>query len=80
MTTLTDKAPYQYSINLDERGEFYADVRHSQEHTVFEIHGFDLIEDGWLRHTTDVDGLQRYLISLQLMTPDEQLVPGNFTR
>jgi len=37
---------YEYYINLDERGEFYADVRtEDTQDTVYEIKGFDILTD-----------------------------------
>ena len=33
---------FEYFVNLDERGEFFADVRSADGDTVFEIHGFDI--------------------------------------
>lgn len=43
---------YKYYINLDERGEFYADIREDGGKTVFEIadadHMWEPIEDGWM--------------------------------
>lgn len=59
-------AHYTYYINLDERGDFYADVRKGKYNdngkTVFEIRGFDMIEDGFIRHTRDTDGILDYMI------------------
>ncbi len=53
---------YKYYINLDERGEFFADVRDENENTIFEIRGFDMFEDGFMKNKHDVDGLREYLI------------------
>ena len=63
---------YTYHINLNERGCFYADVRDADGKTVFEVKGGDelpegessLVEDGFMRHLTDVDGLAEYMRSL----------------
>ena len=38
---------FKYYINLDERGEFFADVRNSNDETIFEIHDFEIFEDGF---------------------------------
>jgi hypothetical protein len=62
-----------YHINLDERGEFYADVRKNDKDTVFEIKGFDIFEDGFMKHKKDMNGLKDYLIHLKIMNPGDQL-------
>ena len=54
------------SVNLDERGTYFADVRDANGNTVFEIHsnedgGIDLIEDGFMKHKDDLDGLTEHL-------------------
>jgi hypothetical protein len=41
-----ETAMLEYYINLDERGEFFADVRNAEGDTVFEIHGFDISKTG----------------------------------
>ena len=64
---------FKYFINLDERGEFYADVRNPQGDTVFEIKGFDIFEDGFMNDKADMGGLKEYLVSLGIMTDDQQL-------
>jgi len=66
-------AVYEYHINLDERGEFYADVRNVNGKTVFEIKGFDVFEDGWMDDKHDIQGLREYLISLGIMKTDQRL-------
>lgn len=65
-----------YHINLDERGEFYADVRNSSEETIFEIHGCDIFEDGWMKHKHHTAGLLEYLIHLGLANHNSTLVMG----
>lgn len=69
---------YKYYINLDERGEFFADVRDENENNVFTISGFDIFEDGYMRHSKDVAGLREYLIELSIITKNDNLTPGNF--
>jgi hypothetical protein len=56
-----------YYINLDERGDFYADVRTKSGKTVFEIKGFDIFEDGFMRNKKDMKGLEEHLVSLKIM-------------
>lgn len=73
---------FTYHVNLDERGEFYADVRDSAERTVFEIGGeegypmAEMVEDGFMKHTRDLDGLHEYLRSLDIIGPKDYLVKG----
>ena len=69
---------YEYYINLDERGEFYADVRRqSDDVTVYEIHGYDIFEDGFMRHKQDLDGMRSYLIDLSIIPIDSDIVKAN---
>lgn len=73
---------YSYYINLDERGEFYADVRDHAENTVFEIHGFDIFDDGYMRHKDDLNGLREYCAELGVMELTDNILPArqNFLR
>jgi len=65
---------YTYYINLDERGEFYADVRDVDDKTIFEIKGFEIFEDGFMRHSQDTEGLYEYLIDLGIITGNDSLL------
>ena len=68
-------ATYTYHINLDERESFRSDVRDDNGNTIYEILGGDelgenetsLVEDGWMRHDHDMDGLTAYLRSLGII-------------
>ena len=73
----TLEKPFEYYINLNERGEFYADVRNPQGETVLEIKGFDIFEDGFMKHDKDIQGLREYLVYLGIMNEDQDLVSGN---
>ena len=66
---------YVYIINLNERGEFYADVRKGSDQgkTVFEIHGFEIFDDGFMSHDHDVNGLWEYLVSLGIIKASDYL-------
>ncbi len=77
MTQLFRSAVYRYFINLDERGEFYADVRNVRDRSIFEIKGFEIFEDGWMRHKHDLDGLKRYLVHLGLMKGNQEFSMGD---
>jgi hypothetical protein len=64
---------FHYYINLDERGEFNADVRDENDNTVLEITGDDF-EMGVLKHKHDHDGLWRHLINLGIIKHGDKLV------
>lgn len=70
---------YTYHINLDERGEFYADVRDENEQTVYTIKSnedgqIEQVEDGFMRHKDDLAGLERYLKQLEFLPKNAELV------
>lgn len=72
---------YMYVINLNERGDFYADVREDDENgdTIFEICSNDdgtiwTIEDGFMRHVNDLIGLQNYLVEWGFMDINDTLL------
>ena len=67
----------EYFINLDERGEFFADVRDAEGNTVYEIKGFEVFEDGWMTNKYDLSGLNDYLVYLGIMKEEDDLVKGN---
>lgn len=79
----TDKAIFGYYINLDERGDFYADVRDAAGKTIFEVRagsslGEDessIFDDGFMRNKDDVDGLTEYLQSLSIIPVDARVLP-----
>jgi hypothetical protein len=75
-----EKTTYYYYINLDERGEFFADVRKGsdQGETVFEIKGFDIFEDGFMSDKKDISGLRKYLVHLGIIDKEDSLISGNF--
>ena len=57
---------FTYTIDLDERGEFRLHVDNEFGITVFELHSEDaeisLVEDGFMRHGRDTEGLLDYLV------------------
>lgn len=74
--------PFGYYVNLDERGDFYADVRNPVGETIFEIHAEEdgsiaLIEDGFMRHKTDLDGLRAHLVDLGLIDRGAELLSSD---
>lgn len=77
-----ESGPLGYYVNLDERGEFYADVRNSSGETIFEIRSEEdgsipLIEDGFMRHKTDLGGLADHLVDLGLIGAEAELLPSD---
>lgn len=70
---------YEYFIDLDERGEFLADVRDPEGNTIFEIEVTEednIFEDGFMSHTKDIQGLEKYLKSTGFMPKNSVLVFG----
>lgn len=68
-----------YFINLDERGDFYADVRDPSGSTIFEVRAdddgtIDLIEDGFMRDRSDLAGLSQHLRDLGIIAPDAEIL------
>ena len=68
---------YLYYINLNERGYFFADVRGHEGETIFETHGFDIFEDGFMSDLYDLGGLEELLISQGYIDKSDTLVRGN---
>jgi hypothetical protein len=68
-------AIYTYHINLDERGDFSADVRRGgcNGPTVYEIHGFDVFEDGFMNQKNDIAGLQEHLYGLGIFGKEDRI-------
>ena len=67
---------YTYHINLDERGEFYADVRGENGRTVYDIRGHSIFEDGFMCHTADIRGLSVYLLDLGVLRDSDRIEQG----
>ena len=64
---------YTYHINLDERGDFFADVRDSKDNTIYEIIGWSIFEDGFMVDRKDTAGLQEYLRDLGIITENDTI-------
>ena len=72
-------------IDLDERGSFIGPVENADGTTVFAFtnedietgwpseDGFWLVEDGFMRHKHDTEGLLKYLVSMGLANCDDTL-------
>lgn len=76
---------YGYYINLDERGDFYADVRDADGQTVFEIRAgasldedeSSIFEDGFMRDKDDLAGLTEHLRSLGVIPQDAKVLSAS---
>ena len=68
---------YEYFINMDERGEFRADVRDDMGNTILDIDE-SMFEDGFMKHKKDLQGLKDYMANIGLIVQSDQIVPGNF--
>lgn len=85
LTTTSDKSLYGYYIDLDERGDFAADVRDAHGVTVYEIKAgaslsedaSSIFDDGFMRHKTDLDGLTTYLRDLGVIPKTADVLPRN---
>jgi hypothetical protein len=71
-------ATFKYYVNLDERGEFYADVRNEQGKTVYEI---DTAEAHWLYDTyrirvDKVNHIRELLVGNFILTTNDDLIFG----
>ena len=67
---------FHYYINLDERGEFYADVRDHDENTVLELFGTDIFEDGYMRNKDDLNGLRDYMVVMGICEDTDNILPA----
>jgi len=69
---------YEYHINLDERGEFNADVRNPNgEHSIYTINtydGYQLIEDGFISDIRDPASIEAYLKDLGLLDANDLII------
>lgn len=83
LTVESDEKPiYGYYIDLDERGDFQADVRDAQGQTVFDIRdggslGEDessIFEDGYMRNKNDIEGLTTHLRDLGVIPTDADVL------
>jgi len=67
----------EYVIDMDERGEFAADVRQSDEKTIFEIHGSEIFEDGFMANKHDLAGLTEYLRDIKVIGARDVILATN---
>jgi hypothetical protein len=73
---------YYWFVNLDERGEFNADVRTEDGKTIYEVKSDELdghiwqMEDGYMKHSNDLNGLTSYLKELKIIPLNSKIVDG----
>ncbi len=70
--------PYYLFVNLDERGEYSADVRDADDNSIFDIDtetAHSMIEDGFLKAkpNEDIEGLEKYLKEMGVISDDATL-------
>ncbi len=73
---------FGYYIDLDERGDFYADVRDQAGKTIYEIRidggdddaGSNLFEDGFMSNKNDIAGLERHLRDMGSIPADGRVL------
>ena len=74
---------YMYVIDLDERGYFSAHVTdaETEQEIIFEFNNDDsedgqlwLVEDGFIKHTKDFNGLFHYLVYMDILSEDDELM------
>ncbi|WP_323025771.1 hypothetical protein [Castellaniella sp.] len=81
--SVDQQVTFGYYIDLDERGDFVADVRNAEGKTVYEIRAGDsldedessIFDDGYMRDKHDVSGLTEYLRSLGVIPQDARVLP-----
>lgn len=71
-----------FYINLDERGEFYADIRDMDGVTVWEVRSDDdgslwPVEYGYMRNKEDLEGLSEYLSSVGIIPEWAEILPAD---
>lgn len=73
---------FGFFVNLDERGDFYADVRNSEGKTVLEIKTGpngeppELIESGYMTNKQDIQGLTDYMREMSLIGKEDRVLPS----
>jgi hypothetical protein len=70
----------EYYVNLDERGSFYADLRRADDGVsiweVREDYLAELIQDGYVRHGRDLDGLVDYWVETNIIKSNDVVTNG----
>lgn len=71
---------YGYCVNLEERGEFFADLRNAQCESIWEIRvgpdeDIEDVSGGYMLYGRDVAGLERWLKDLKVIEPGAVVMP-----
>ena len=79
---LASVVPFYRVVDLDERGSYKAHIEDHDGHTVYEYSNEDesgnptdfwLVQDGFMKHPDDLEGLSSYLKSIEIL-PQEALL------
>lgn len=73
---------YKFYVDLDERGEFRARVDAPNDETVYMIESepdgeISQVRDGFMKHGTDIQGLEKYLKQLEIIPKKSSIVKGD---
>lgn len=74
------KKVFGFYVNLDERGEFSADVRDVNENSIYEIEfpcaddEMSLIEAGYMKNPRDISGLTDYLRQVGMIGSEDRIL------
>lgn len=72
---------YGYYVDLDERGVFQASVRDEDDSIIYSIDTsedtFDIFECGFMRNTSDIQGLTGYLVDMEVIQPEDRILGYN---
>lgn len=72
-----DIVEHEYFINLDERGEFFADVRDYDGNTIYEIRGYESLSYIGMKNSKDIESLEKFLKGELILTAHDKLKRGN---
>lgn len=66
---------YTYHINMNQRGEFYADIRDKDEDTIYEIQTEDAeyLGEDFEVNVLEPESVRKYLTSIGILSVDDTL-------
>lgn len=73
-------ASFGYYVNLEERGNFYADVRDVRGNTIYEVRSDDEdgtigeVENGFMSDPHDLEGLSGYLANIAVIAKGDEIL------
>lgn len=78
---------FLFVVDMDERGVFSAHVEDPKGKEVFSFSSEDeedgelwIVRDGFMRHSTDIAGLEEYLVDLKIIPRGAVIYNGESTR